>query len=413
MTGIATSGVRRTSILVIDDERSDRELIHVQLMPEGYHIRSAGNGADALRMIADERPDLILLDVLLPGRDGYEIAADLKRDPANRGTPIILITALSDREARLRGLASGADDFLSKPLDGAELRARIRNLLRLSAAYEELSFRNAEITAALAIARAAKEEADAANAAKGRFLQIMSHELRTPLNAIGGYAEILELGVRGALTPDQATDIARIKRAAAYVTRLINDVLTLERVELDRPFDLVPMNLAVALTAIDELCVMQARAAGVTLNVAISREDVRVFTDPERLKQILLNLVTNAIKFTPSGGRVEVTSVASPSTVTVSVQDTGIGISEARADGIFEPFVQIDPQLTPAGQRGVGLGLAVSRQLARSMGGDLKLEKTDVSGSRFTLTLAAIPAVAADTTIGRSTSGLSAEAPVR
>jgi signal transduction histidine kinase len=396
MTRTPNVSDRRASILMIDDERSDREITHIQLAQEGYHIRSASNGTDALRMIAEESPDLILLDVILPGRDGYEIAADIKKDPANRNTPVILITALNDREARLRGLASGADDFLSKPIDGAELRARIRNLLRLKAAYEELSLRNSEITAALAVARAAKEEAETANAAKGHFLRMMSHELRTPINAIGGYAEILELGVRGVLSTDQATDVGRIKRAASYVTRLISDVLTLERVELDRPFDLEPMSLDAALTAIDELCVMQAREAGLTLDVAMPPEDVRVFTDPERLKQILLNLVTNAIKFTPSGGRVEVTSVSSPSTVMVSVEDTGIGIHATKAESIFEPFVQIDPQRTPTGQRGMGLGLAISRQLARSMGGDLKLDRTGAGGSRFTLTLAAIPAVAAN-----------------
>lgn len=392
MSPIPNRSSERVSLLIIDDERPDRELTHLHLAKEGYRIRGATNGEDALRMIAEEQPDIILLDVLLPGRDGYQLAADIKSDPANSNTPIVLVTALNDREARLRGLQSGADDFLTKPIDGAELRARVRNLLRLKAAYEELSHRNAEITAALAQARLAKEDADRANVAKTHFLRVMSHEMRTPLNAIAGYAEILELGVRGTLTGDQATDLAKIKRAASYLSRLIGDVLTSERVEPVPTLTLVPVTVGMVLAEVEELCAMQARTAGLTLVVARPHDDARVLADAERLKQILLNLMTNAVKFTPRGGRVELSAEAWSSSVAIRVRDTGIGISAEKLASVFDPFVQIDRHLTPAANRGVGLGLSISRELARAMGGELTLDSTEGVGSTFTLTLAAPPA---------------------
>ena len=241
--------------------------------------------------------------------------------------------------------------------------------------------------AALSEARDARLMAEQANDAKTLFLRGMGHELRTPLNAIAGYSEILEMGIRGPVNPEQAKDLGRIKRAAAYLLRLINDVLTVARLEGPRPLN--PMSIAVnpMLAEVQGLCALQATAKELTLTLVPCEREFSVTADAERLQQILLNLVTNAIKFTTPGGRISVTCEGDASMVQVRVTDTGVGVPAADIDRVFEPFVQVDTHLTTGTQQGVGLGLSISRELARTMHGDLTLESEEGAGSVFTLTL--------------------------
>jgi signal transduction histidine kinase len=381
-------------ILIVDDDVRDRQLMEILLTSEGYRLQTAASGQEALAMVKQEPPDLVLLDVMMPGTDGYQVTAEIKANAASKNIPVILFTALDDRQARLLGLESGAEDFLSKPLDGAELLVRVRNLLRLKAAYEELNRRNDEIASALAEARDARKEAEDANAAKTHFLRVMSHELRTPLNAISGYAQLLELGVRGPLGAEQTQDVVKIKSAAGYLTRLIGDVLTAEKFEVARPLEPVPIAVRPLLAEVEGLCVLQARERGVSLAISSPTTAVFVMADAERFQQILLNLVTNAIKFTHKSGSVDVTCSSDSKLVYVQVSDTGIGIAATDVERVFDPFVQIDRHLTHVAEQGVGLGLSISRQLARAMGGDLTLQSTVGAGSAFTLTLPA--AVGAD-----------------
>jgi signal transduction histidine kinase len=245
------------------------------------------------------------------------------------------------------------------------------------------------VAAATALAQAhdARMLAEHANNAKTLFLRGMSHELRTPLNAISGYTEILEMGLRGPVNPDQARDLGRIKRAAAYLLRLINDVLTVSRLEGARPLNLVHLAVSPVLGEVEGLCALQARAKGIELTVSRPQREMYVAADAERFQQILLNLTTNAIKFTGRGGRIGVACESDGTRARFRVTDTGVGIRPLDVDRVFEPFVQIDRHLTTATQQGVGLGLSISRELARAMHGDLTLESEEQKGSIFTLTL--------------------------
>jgi signal transduction histidine kinase len=241
--------------------------------------------------------------------------------------------------------------------------------------------------AALTEASDARMMAEDANNAKTAFLRAMSHELRTPLNAIAGYTEILEMGIRGPVNPEQTRDLGRIKRAAAYLQRLISDVLAVARLEGVRPLELDSIPLNTLMTEVEGLCALQAKAKGLTLTVKQCMPDILASADAERFQQILLNLITNAIKFTDPGGNIGVTCDTDGDMVRVRVKDTGIGIGLLDIDRVFEPFVQIDKHLTTATQQGVGLGLSISRELARAMHGDLILESSEGVGSSFTLTL--------------------------
>jgi signal transduction histidine kinase len=241
--------------------------------------------------------------------------------------------------------------------------------------------------AALAEASDARRMAEEANSAKTLFLRAMSHELRTPLNAISGYTEILELGIRGPVNPEQIKDLGRIKRASGYLLRLINDVLTIARLEGARPLDLISIAINPVFTEVEGLCALQAKARALTLTVTPCERELFVSADAERFQQILLNLLTNAIKFTKPGGHVGLTCTADGPMVRIRVTDTGVGVPSADIDRVFEPFVQIDRHLTNVTQQGVGLGLSISRELARAMHGDLTLQSDEGVGSAFTLTL--------------------------
>ena len=360
-------------ILIVDDERNNRELLEAMLNEEGYILVGAESGEAALEMVARQPPDLILLDVLMPGVDGFEVTDALKGNAATRNIPIILVTALDDRAGRLHGLSAGAEDFLAKPVDRAELCARVRNLLRLKTAIED--------------ARAAHLVAEAANTAQTLFLRAMSHELRTPLQAITGYAELLEMGLRGKVNARQRNDLGRIVRAGGYLQRLINDLLTVARLEGARPLHPVSIAVAPMLGEVEGLCALQAQAKSLRLTVARPREELAVTADAERFQQILINLITNAIKFTGKDGSVDVSCNEEGGLVLFHVADSGIGVPHADIDRIFEPFVQVDRHLTTPSEQGVGLGLAISRDLARAMQGDLTVRSIEGTGSTFTLAL--------------------------
>lgn len=235
----------------------------------------------------------------------------------------------------------------------------------------------------------ARRLAEQANDAKAKFLSMMSHDVRTPLTAIYGHAELLSSGFYGALTASQRDSAESIKEAARDVGRLVDDILSFAQLDSGR---------------------VEVRAKAVTVPAAIERAEALIRlrmsqaelafesrcdgptvarADPDRLQQILLNLLTNATKFTPAGGRISVTCERTPDRVLVRVCDTGIGIPEEQLERIFDPFVQLGPLPRDEVNRGVGLGLAISRDLARAMGGELTAQSAPGEGACFTLELPA------------------------
>lgn len=232
--------------------------------------------------------------------------------------------------------------------------------------------------------RAAAEEA---NRAKGEFLAVMSHELRTPLNAIDGYAELLEMGIPGELSPLQRDFLSKIRKSQRHLLGLINGVLNYARVEAGGVhFSDDVVRVHDALSSCEELVAPQAFAKGLTLTYEECDRDVCVRADSDKLQQVVLNLLTNATKFTDAGGRIVLSCGATGDAVRICVKDTGRGIAADQVPRVFEPFVQLDAQLTRRND-GVGLGLAISRDLARGMGGDLTVESEVGVGSVFTLEL--------------------------
>ena len=221
---------------------------------------------------------------------------------------------------------------------------------------------------------------------------MLSHELRTPLNAIGGYAELIELGVRGPVTEAQRQDLQRIQQSQRHLLRLINEVLSYARMEAGAVvYELADVNVAEGVGAAEAMVLPQASARGITLERCACAPELVARADPERLQQILLNLLNNAVKFTPAGGRIGIRVLPAGDQVAIGVWDTGVGIAPGKVQTVFEPFVQVGRGLSNP-MEGVGLGLAISRDLARGMGGDLVAESTPGAGSTFTLLLPRVTA---------------------
>jgi PAS domain S-box-containing protein len=234
----------------------------------------------------------------------------------------------------------------------------------------------------------ARAEAEAANEAKSLFLTTMSHELRTPLNAIIGYTDLLELGVQGPLTEEQKISLDRVRRSSKHLLSLINDLLNIARVEGGQvDYAIQDVTAREILDGVEPLVTPQFASNGIALVRDDCNEELRVECDIDKAQQVLLNLLTNAYKFTRPGGEVKLKCDATPEMVVFSVIDNGRGIPAERLDQIFEPFVQIDRHLNRTSQQGIGLGLSISRDLARGMGGDLEVESQLAVGSTFRLSL--------------------------
>ena len=250
-----------------------------------------------------------------------------------------------------------------------------------------------DIERLLQTAEAARAEAVSANRAKGEFLAVMSHELRTPLNAIDGYAELMELGIRGPLTAEQRQDLGRIRKSQKSLLGLINGVLNYARVEAGAVhYEMETVVVEEVLATCEALTLPQVHAKGLGLTREPALSSLAVHADREKLQQVVLNLLSNAIKFTSAGGTITLrcapAEVDGAPMVRIMVRDTGIGIAPNQLARVFEPFVQVDSELTRT-RDGAGLGLAISRDLARGMGGDLTAESALGGGSSFLLTLQA------------------------
>jgi signal transduction histidine kinase len=232
-----------------------------------------------------------------------------------------------------------------------------------------------------------KQSAETANRAKTAFLGAMSHELRTPLNAIGGYIDILDMGLRGPVTPNQHADFARVKTNQQHLAILITEILNFVKVGSGQvSYAVIDVKTCATMQHTIELVEPLFGQKGIVFDGITGDSSITARADPERVTQILINLLSNAIKFTPAGGHVGAECAARDDTVTIRISDTGIGIAAEKHQTIFEPFIQLKESLSDR-ESGVGLGLAISRDLARAMNGDLTVESSEGKGARFTLSL--------------------------
>jgi signal transduction histidine kinase len=279
-------------------------------------------------------------------------------------------------------------NFVYQPLTDTE--GNVTGIAVIANDVTELVLERNAAQRARAEADMARLAAEEASRATSRMLSTLSHEMRTPLNAIAGYTQLLGAGVRGPMTPGQLEDLQRIRQSQLHLTGVVNSVLRHAR--LDRAMgtsDIDDVPVADVCAAVESLVMPQMREKGLTFTFTSNAPDLFARANAVKLRQIILNLLSNAVKFTPEGGHVSVTCDAGveAGTVAVQVSDTGIGIAEAHLEKVFEPFVQVSS--AASSDEGVGLGLSISRDLARAMGGDIAVRSELGVGSTFTVTLPA------------------------
>ncbi len=383
-TAVGALGAKLGSVGLLDEDGATFELAATFGMPaeDVARWRRFPNAGDRpwTRVAASGQP------IFVTSPEAFRAFADLGDTPARLGLcaeyAVPLVTA-ADQVLGVVGLSFAAERAVSE-----DDRRLLDTLARQAAQALERARLFAAAHAARTEAEHQRHVADEANATKAQFLATMSHELRTPLNAIGGYVQLLEMGVHGPVTDAQAEALARMQRSQHHLLGLVNAVLDYARIEAGRvAYDIAPMPLAEALAGVEALVAPQARAKGLSLDVAPCTEAaLAVLADAAKLRQVLLNLLSNAVKFTRGGGRVAVTCAGDDEVVRVCVTDTGRGIAPEQLARAFEPFVQVGRALTSSDE-GAGLGLAISRDLARGMGGDVMAESEPGVGSTFTLVL--------------------------
>jgi len=388
-------------ILVVDDVYENVELLEAYLSQAGYQVAKAYDGEEALLQVERDPPDLILLDIMMPRLNGYEVCRRLKSEKRTAFIPIVMITALREREERIRGIEAGADEFLIKPFNKQELMARVRSLLRMKALHDQVEAANrfleqkvAERTEEL---QRALEELKTLDRLKTQFVSNISHELRTPLTPIKGYLGAMLQGSLGPLSPAQQRGLEAIQESVERLHKLIDDLLGYVRMESGqvkltrRPVD--PLAL---LRRAWEKALPLARSNDQTLSLSAPEALPWVLADPEELLRALHHLLENAVKFTPPGGRITVAArVQGPRPkgepdpqpleadfVEISVSDTGIGIPEDQLDRIFDRFYQLDGSTTRE-RGGIGIGLTIVKQIIEAHGSPIQVESRPGQGSTF------------------------------
>lgn len=488
-------------ILVVDDHEMNRQILGLRLQKRGFQISEAESGLQALKLIDTNPPDLVLLDIMMPGIDGYEILTRIRQTFSPTDMPVIMVTAKDMSQDVVRALELGANDYVTKPVDFAVTLARIQSQLSLKRSEEALKdsearyrdlFENAsdliqivqtdgtflytnrawkktlgytdedlssrtiwdiihprskshceqlfkqlmhgqeinqveavfldksgksidvdgsvslrktngtqattrgifrDVTMQKAVVTAleeAKEAAEKANQTKSQFLASMSHELRTPLNSVIGFSNILLKNKKGNLDQKDLAHLERIQRNGKHLLSLINDVLDLSKIEAGKmELELRTFDINEIIDDVVSVSLPLIAKNDNTLQVEVDPKIGDIHADATRLKQCLLNLLSNASKFTENGQIEVVGSLFDHHNATwirLEVRDTGIGMTAQTIESLFQPFTQADAS-TSRKYGGTGLGLTISKHFCQMMGGDIYIKSTPDKGSTFIIEL--------------------------
>jgi len=362
-------------ILIVDSDLDFAARLSVTLLRSGYGTECAATPDQMLAAIAEHRPQLILCDVQF-----LDAVVESWAEHGDSPNPLFVATAgKPDLELALKSFRLGAADFLRKDCTPSEMTAALERCFKK---HEMQQPGNAGIE----VLRRAKEAAEAASRAKTEFLATVSHELRTPLNAIIGFSELMIRGVLGPVgNPQYLEYLEDIHQSGSHLLSIINDILDFSKAEASK-LELHESEVDVhqVVIGLTRLMGPRARDAGLELCDRIPSELPQLWCDERKLKQMILNLLTNAVKFTPGGGKIDVEASCDETGLTIVVRDTGIGIAKVDLDRVLQPFVQADNELSRR-HEGTGLGLTLVNSMIAMHGGRFHLESEVGSGTTAVL----------------------------
>jgi len=377
------------NILIVDDTSANLKTLAAILSERGYQVRPCINGEIALNAVQKKLPDLILLDIRMPGIDGYEVCRRLKEDQKTRDVPVIFISALDEAMDKVKAFELGGVDYITKPFQSEEVLARVKTHLSLRQMQARLEHQNTQLQQA----NAKLKELDRL---KSQFLANMSHELRTPLNSIIGFTGIMLQGIVGELKDEQKKQLNMVYESAKHLLGLINDILDLSKIEAGK-IEVIPSQFEVKelIHTVEKMVLPLIEEKRLGMEVIIS-EDVppNICSDKNRIKQVLINLLSNAIKYTESGKisltvnadfemrSAELRGEEKELAIQFSVADTGIGIEPGHLPDVFDEFKQIESPLKGK-TAGIGLGLAICKKIVEIMRGRIWAESEYGKGSCF------------------------------
>lgn len=362
-------------ILAVDDDRMNLRILGGILRRADYVLTEAASGEQALEAYAKSQPDLVLLDVMMPGIDGFETCRRFRKIYGDKCAPVIFITAKNESDDVVEGLGAGGVDYLPKPFKAKEVLARIRSHLQNRMLSEQREM--------------LVEQLSKANAAKNRFLGMAAHDLRNPLASIRGLSEFLREGAVGPLTPGQTDLITTIHTASQQMLELVNELLDVATIEAgELKLHLEPHDLADLLARSVSLMNMEAVKKQTRIVFEAPAASLLLMIDGAKMKQVIDNLLSNAVKYSPPGSTVTVMlqSTGPTGPCGFSVQDQGQGIPEGERDKLFKDFGRLSV-LPTGGEKSTGLGLAICRKIVEAHRGSITTQNLPIRGCEFRVTL--------------------------
>ena len=368
-------------ILIVDDNPVNVDVLRTPLEQAGYEIYMAPSGEVTLKLAPQVMPDLILLDVMMPGLDGFETCLQLKANKDLSDIPVIFVTGKTDTEDIIKGFQAGGADYINKPFRHEEILARVATQLKLRRANQKNRMLVEDLKKAIVNMEDARQE----TLAKTQFLARMTHELRTPMTAILGFAELLMRNSRGHLDEKDLSLVGEVCKAGDHLMQLINRVLDYS--ELDEEtlrFETEPVRLSRLVREVVESRTVPPDS-GIEIEACFNgMEGQNVQANPARLREIVDILIDNAVKYNVEGGRVLIECEVTPAgRVRLSVVDEGAGIPETEKDKVFLPLYRLAKHVEEVD--GIGMGLACARKYASLMDATLDVEPGPQGGSRFNL----------------------------
>ena len=375
--------MNQPKILIVDDDAKNIRLLNAMLMSENYQTFDCTSGELALKTVPEVNPDLILLDVMMPGIDGFEVCRSLKQQEETKIIPVVMVTALNETEHRLKALEAGADDFLTKPVGRTELKIRVKSLLRIKAYHDELLAGNREI------ARKNKKLLELEKIKEG-LTHMIIHDLNNPLSVIMGNIELF-LREKPALTPGQ---LERMTRCLVYCQDLMDMIQSMLDIQKMEQSKLVPDRRQTDISALSEEVLKQSdfKAAENKILLCGNGSDAPYMAAVDRnlVKRVLTNLVNNAIRHTPAGGRVDVKTdaVQGQDLIRLRVIDTGNGLAPEYHLKVFDKFEQVHLKKDGVKVGSSGLGLTFCKMAVEAHGGNIWVDSAgEGQGSTFQFTL--------------------------